>query len=81
VEYFKKFDEIILKPILIHKYSKERQKRQWEFFDLLRQRGKKIEKGYVEINEDYLSKKDNENEHELLEVVKQYSNNVGYNTS
>ena len=74
MQYFKKFDETILKPILIYKYSKERKERQWEFFDLLRQRGQKIEKVYVNRNEDSSSKEDNKEENGLLAVVKKESN-------
>lgn len=72
MQYFKKFDETILKPILIYKYSKERKERQWEFFDLLRQRGQKIEKVYVNRNDS--SKEDIKDENEILEVVRKQSN-------
>jgi hypothetical protein len=51
VTYFKEFDNTILRPILIYKYSKERKEKQFELFDMMQKKGLKIEK-------DYASKKD-----------------------
>lgn len=49
--YFKEFDNTILRPILIYKYSKERKEKQFELFDMMVKKGLKIEK-------DFASKKD-----------------------
>jgi hypothetical protein len=51
VTYFKEFDNTILRPILIYKYSKERKEKQFELFDMMQKKGQKIEK-------DFASKKD-----------------------
>jgi hypothetical protein len=62
VKYFKEFDENILKPILIYKYSKERKEKQFEFYDMLRKRGQKIESNYVEQKENHNDQKNDEEE-------------------
>lgn len=62
MKYFKEFDENILKPILIYKYSKERKEKQFEFYDMLRKRGQKIESNYVEQKENHNDQKNDEEE-------------------
>lgn len=47
VQYFKKFDETILKPILIYKYSKERKEKQFELYEVMRNKGMKLEQEYT----------------------------------
>jgi len=47
VKYFKQFDETILKPILIYKYTKERKEKQFEFFNMMINKGAKLENKFA----------------------------------
>ena len=47
MKYFKQFDETILKPILIYKYTKERKEKQFEFFDMMIKKGANLEQKFT----------------------------------
>jgi len=60
VKYFKEFDETILKPILIYKYSRERKEKQFELYDLMQKKGINIEQAYANKNSSSEENKDDE---------------------
>ena len=69
VKYFKEFDETILKPILIHKYSKEKKEKQFELFDLMQKKGAHIEQTYA--NKQSSSSEENKDaEEKLISAIK-----------
>ena len=50
VHYFKKFDEVILRPILIYKYSKERNEKEYEIYEEMKYQGMAVEDVFSERN-------------------------------
>lgn len=61
MKYFKEFDENVLKPILIYKYSKERKEKQFELFDVMKTKGQNIEQMYINPDGPVEENKDAEN--------------------
>lgn len=47
-DYLKRFDQLILRPILIHKYEKDKEARAQEFYEMFQEEGQKIEKLFRE---------------------------------
>lgn len=68
VDYFKKFDEQILKPILIYKYSKERKEKQFELYEVMKNKGQNIEKLYATKKPSYMEEK---KEDSVLDTIRQ----------
>ena len=60
VQYFKKFDEAILRPILIYKYSKQRKEREYEIYEEMKHKGKPSEHIAVSISKETRNKKNSE---------------------
>ena len=38
-DYFKRFDQLILRPLLIHKYEKDKEARTKEFYEMFHEEG------------------------------------------
>ena len=68
MKYFKEFDEAILKPILIYKYSRHRKEKQFELFDVMQKKGGKIEEIYANKNSSSEENKDDEGQ--FLETIR-----------
>ena len=47
-DYLKRFDQLIMRPILIHKYEKDSTARAKEFYEMFQEDGQKIEKLFRE---------------------------------
>jgi len=45
-DYLKRFDQLILRPILIHKYEKDSEKRAKEFYEMFAEEGNQMKKLY-----------------------------------
>ena len=58
VHYFKKFDEVILRPVLIYKYSKERNEKEYEIYEEMKHQGISVEDVFSERN-DMMKKHEN----------------------
>ena len=46
-DYLIRFDKLILRPILIHKYEKDRTKRAQEFYDMFNDQGSEVRRLYT----------------------------------
>jgi hypothetical protein len=49
-KYLHRFDELIMKPIFIHKYEKHMEKKSTDFFELFMKQGQEIEKEFKKAN-------------------------------
>ena len=45
-DYFKRLDQLILRPLLIHKYEKDRETRAREFYEMFQEEGEQMKKLY-----------------------------------
>ena len=45
-DYMKRFDQLILRPILIHKYEKDKESRAKDFYEMLAHEGNAMKKFY-----------------------------------
>lgn len=66
MKYFKEFDESIMKPILIYKYSKQRKEKQYELFLAIHKKGQHIETIYADDKHDQTDEGQKENEENQL---------------
>lgn len=46
---FKNFDNLVLKPLLLHEYDKELHKKKQEFYEIIA-KGDRLEKEFIEAN-------------------------------
>lgn len=70
VKYFKDFDNTILRPILIYRYSKERKEKQFELFDLMQKKGVNIEKAFAS-KKDSSSEENKDDENKFVNTIRQ----------
>ena len=45
-DYIKRLDQLILRPLLIHKYEKDRETRAREFYEMFQEEGEQMKKLY-----------------------------------
>lgn len=75
IKYFKEFDENILKPILIYKYSKKRKEKQYELFAAMQNRGQHIENIYAGERNEITEEDQKDGEGNIINMIRRNSTN------